>query len=163
MNNGSLFSATIDSFVLGAKANAIAIVRASIQEIALRAVWTTPVLTGFLRASWQPSIDAPPPIPLDKGRAGVRVSYEESGVEIPVNLVVGQVMAVLAKLQPGQTFYLVNNARYAMRLEFGFTGVDSKGRQVAQRGRHWVQDAVKQWRPIVESQVRLMSGRSERV
>jgi hypothetical protein len=158
MWNGQTFTADVQAFTLQAKARLQAVFRQSIQEVCFRVVYTSPVLTGFLRASWQPGIGAPPPMPNDQGRAGVRVSYEDSGVQIPISATSSVLTLALANLKPGLPFYYVNNARYARRIENGFVGVDSLGRHVNQRGRFTVRDAVSQWHRIVGEQVALLGG-----
>lgn len=158
--NGATFSGDLDAFAMMAKEKAIAVVRASIQEIASTVVWRTPVgVTGFLRASWQPDINKPPAMQQDQGRS-INVSYDDAVPETNINLVLTTVSLRIAQLKPGDTFYLVNGARYAMRVNYGFTGQDAAGRIYNQRGRFWVEDAVKQWKPTVDAQVRAMTGRA---
>lgn len=84
--------------------------------------------TGFLRGSWFAAFDSP--------QAGKGVPDPAGGSTVArCNLVASQI-------QPGQTYYLVNNASYARRLEYGFIGKDSLGRYYNQAGRFWVRSAV---------------------
>jgi len=161
--SGSTFEGDLQAFAMMAMEKAISVARASIQEIAATVVWRTPVLTGFLRASWQPDINKPPPMALDQGRRGVRVSYDDAVPETHVNLAITAVTLRIAQLKPGDVFYLVNNARYAMALNYGYTGKNAAGREMSIKGRYWVEDAVKSWKSVVDTQVRAMSGRSEKL
>lgn len=158
MWTGSIFAADVESFAMMAKARLEALVRQSIQEVCARVVWTTPVLTGFLRASWQPGIGAPPAMPNDQGKPSIRVTYEDGVGEIPMGQAMAQLSVMVAQLKPGVAFYYVNNARYAARLEHGFVGRDRSGTEINQRGRHWVRDAVSQWKSIVGDQAQMLSG-----
>lgn len=84
--------------------------------------------TGFLRGSWFAAFDSP--------QAGRGHPDPTGGTSVArCNMVATQVT-------PGQTYYLVNNAVYARRLEYGFVGKDSLGRYYNQAGRFWVRSAV---------------------
>lgn len=84
--------------------------------------------TGFLRGSWFATIGSP--------TAGSGSPDPTGGLSVSrCNLVAGQI-------QPGQIYYLVNNASYAARLEYGFVGEDAAGRYCNQAGRFWVRTAV---------------------
>lgn len=158
MWNGQTFTADVQAFTLMAKARLQAVARQSIQEVCFRVIYRSPVLTGFLRASWQPGVGAPPPMPNDQGRNAVRISYEKSGVEIPLGMVTSSLTLALSQMKPGVPFYYVNSARYALRIENGYVGTDKLGRQVNQRGRFTVRDAVSRWHSIVGEQVAILGG-----
>jgi hypothetical protein len=105
--------------------------RSVVQDVADQVKGNTPVHTGNLRASWQPSIGNAP----SEGQAGSDPDYG----------------AVIANLSLGETFWMVNNAAYARRVEEGFTGMDKLGRNYDQQGRHWVRDAVMRFPAIVNA------------
>lgn len=108
-----------------------ALARQSVQEVCLRAVTNTPVDTGFLRGSWQPSIGKPYTGEPVQGDATAKIALS------------------VADLRAGDKFYMRNNAVYAKRIEWGFVGHDSLGRYYNQKGRFMVTDAVKAWPTIV--------------
>lgn len=86
-----------------------------------------PVDTGFSRANWQMTVDEP---------ASTTVVGAAPPLSFPVPAA-------------GHVYYLVNPVRYAMRLEFGFTGTDSLGRHYNQPPRGVVARAVLMWDEIV--------------
>ncbi|KAF1016181.1 MAG: hypothetical protein GAK31_01670 [Stenotrophomonas maltophilia] len=86
-----------------------------------------PVDTGFLRNSVGASTEGPP----------------ESGGEPPELVFLG--------LQVGQAVWAGWTAKYAMRMEHGFYGEDSKGRTYAQAGKGFVRAAAQNWAFIVEA------------
>lgn len=94
------------------------------QQVAAEVVNTTPVDTGFLRGSWQPSIGKPASGPGNGADASA------------VGLVAQEVKA-------GDVFFMTNNAAYARRIEFGFAGTDAAGRTYDQAGRFFVRRAIK--------------------
>ena len=94
-------------------------------QVAYEIVQDTPVDTGFLRASWQPS--------LDEARLRANAAPDPSGGNV-----LAEIGIVIAGMQPGQIFYLTNNAEYARRLEYGFVGADALGREYNQAGRFFV-------------------------
>lgn len=141
---GGQFKLDLDAWSALTRQQLTALARQSIMEIAERVVTTTPFDTGFLQSSWQPSLNVlPRPTDDDGGRSGVSSADPLARIGI-----------VVQGLEAGDTFYLVNNARYAMRLEFGFVGPDALGRVYNQPGRYWVTRAVAQWPTIVEQTAR---------
>lgn len=109
--------------------------RQSIQELCEVTVLATPVDTGFLRGSWQPSIGEPKEADGKLDTSGAS-ALADAAVEI-------------TDLKIGQKFYLMNNAAYARRLEYGFVGEDSLGRHYDQKGRFYVTDSIAKWPQIV--------------
>lgn len=107
-----------------------ALVRQTCQEISERVVRDTPVDTGFLRGSWQPSIGKP----IDGA----------PGAGSP-----GTVSLVASQMQAGQIFYMTNNASYARAVEFGTSKM---------RGRFFVTDNVKRFRAIAAKYARQIKG-----
>jgi hypothetical protein len=122
-----LFFASIKRWHEKTQATLLAIARQSAFELAERVVVATPVDTGFLRGSWQPSIGGPA-----KFGGGAFV-----------------IAAVVQQIKLGDVFMLRNNAAYAMRIEFGFVGTDKLGRHYNQKGRYMVTDNCAKWKTIV--------------
>lgn len=141
MATGQTFSADMARWAQLSKRQLEALGRQSIQALCYRVQANTGppigpnVITGFLMGSWQPSIGTPP-----KAVADLHPDKDQD-VELSV---------MLSTLQLGQTFFYVNNANYAMRQEFGFTGVDALGRMVHQQGKFFVKKTVSQWPQIVD-------------
>lgn len=135
-NDGREFNASIRDWAARFPEKMDALARQSSQELSERVVTSTPVDTGFLRSSWQPSLGKPA---LAKGEAGAQAQAS------------AQVSLVITEMKAGDLYYLVNNAAYAKRIEWGFVGQDSLGRTYNQTGRHMVTDNVKRWNTVVES------------
>lgn len=114
------FKLDVRKWVEKAKANTREVVIEAIQDINEQVVVTTPVVTGFLRASWFASLNQ---MPGGQGGGGS----------------VAQMNVVAGNLKLGDVFYAGNSAVYARRVEYGFVGQDSLGRNYNQAGRHWVQ------------------------
>ncbi len=142
MANGQTFIDDMMRFASGSQAKLDALARQSTLELAIRIQDNTGppigpnIITGFLIGSWQPSIGAPPPMP--NGEA--ELSQKDTAAELDV---------VLSSLRIGETFYYVNNAAYAMRRNYGFTGTDSLGRHYAEPGKFFLEKTVAQWPDIV--------------
>ena len=126
-NNGGVFKLSLQKWAGGVKDKLEAIARQSCMELAERVVNATPVDTGFLRGSWQPSIGGP-------------ASFGAQAETIA---------AVVSGLKLGEVFMMRNNAVYAMRIEYGFVGTDSLGRHYNQQGRYFVTQNVAAWPTIV--------------
>lgn len=94
--------------------------------------------TGFLRGSWFASLGTP------QGGVGVK---DPSG-----SITIDKAALVAAGLNLGDTYYMVNNATYAARLEYGFIGTDKSGREFNQKGRAWVRTALAR-APAIAKQV----------
>lgn len=115
--------------------------RQSIQSLAYRVQANTAppvgpnVITGFLMGSWQPSIGSVPPIKADLA---------------PDRNTDAELAVIVSTMRIGQVFYYTNNAAYALRQEYGFTGVDSLGRAVHQQGKFFVKKTIAQWPHIVD-------------
>lgn len=141
MATGQTFSADMQRWAHLTKQQMEALGRQSIQALCYRIQQNTGppigpnVITGFLMGSWQPSIGSPP--------KAMSQLHPDKDPDVELSL-------MLATLKLGQTFFYVNNAEYAMRQEFGFTGVDSLGRHVHQQGKFFVKKTVSQWSSIVD-------------
>ena len=113
----------------------LAVFQTSVQFMAEDIAKTSPVDTGFLRNSFNITLNSLPSI----GDDGVGVAG---------------ISSVIAGLKTSDTVYLSFTASYAMRLEYGFEGKDSKGRLYNQSGRFWVRGAAQNWNSYVEQAFR---------
>jgi len=129
------FEAQVDQWVRDVPGKLEAFARQVCYETAFRVVQATPVVVGFLRGSWQPSIGAPQAVPT--------ASADASGAKA-----MASVGLVIANLKLGDTFHMFNNAAYALRVEFGFVGDDSLGRTYNQQGRFYVTGTLASWQDI---------------
>jgi hypothetical protein len=139
------FAAQIDAWATESADRLERIWKASSQELGSIANRNPPlpVDTGFLRASFQASTEAMPSInskATNKDRNAAPSDF-------------GQISAVIATATLGQTVYMGWTAAYAMRLEFGFSGVDSLGREYNQPPIGFARLAAAQWPSIVSSVV----------
>lgn len=98
-----------------------------------------PVDTGNLRRSLLASTSAMPAI-----RTGAE-TFADNG---------GQIALVIAGASANDTLYLGFQAAYARRMEYGFVGADSLGRNYNQAGNHFVSLAVQKWQQIVDKAVK---------
>lgn len=135
---GEKFKMAMGKWSTKAAAQLDALARQTSQEVAKAVVIATPVDTGYLRGSWQPSIGEvklanPDQVTLDQGgaMAAAAISLE------------------VANMKAGDVFHMRNNAAYARRLEYGFVGPDSLGRVYNQAGRYYVRDTIMTWPQIV--------------
>lgn len=113
----------------------LAVFQTSVQFMAEDIAKTTPVDIGFLRNSFRLDLNQLPSIG-DEGMGIAGVSSSIGGIKI------------------SDTVYLSFTASYAMRLEYGFEGMDSKGRLYNQSGRFWVRGAAQNWNSYVEQAFR---------
>jgi len=103
--------------------------------------------TGFLRGSWYASIG-------DGGGSSSAGKPDVSG-----GIAIATVNAALQRAKAGDTIYLLNGAKYAMRLEFGFVGTDSLGRKYNQAPRAFVRSSVSEFpRIVAQAAQRLQTG-----
>lgn len=129
MKNGKQFSADLGAWAKKAGDKLDALARQVCQEVSYRAVTNTPVDTGFLRSSWQPSIGAP--------QAAVGAAGAQGAPLAAVSL-------VCAGVKVGDIFWMTNNARYAKFVEYGTSKM---------AGRFFTTDAATQWNSIVQKVV----------
>lgn len=135
--DGKTFEAEIGKWAMQMPEKMDAFARQLVQELAKRVIERTPVDVGFLRGSWQPSIGEP--------------SITHEGTEDTTGAKLSAAIAViLPAIKAGVKFYLMNNAVYARRLEYGFVGEDSLGRTYNQAGRFYVTDTAKSWPAIAQ-------------
>lgn len=121
MANGASFKADISAWALKNGARMEALARQTAFEVSKQVVVKTPVDTGFLRSSWQPSIGSPKP------------AANPGGGE-------PDVMLTIVELKPGDTYWMTNNASYARFVEFGTSRMP---------GRFFLTDTVTRWKSIV--------------
>ncbi|WP_313349381.1 hypothetical protein [Paracoccus sp. (in: a-proteobacteria)] len=130
------FTASLAAFRDKTKAQIQAVLSASVQDV-MEAAQTPvkedgriPVDTGFLRNSLVSELNGSQ---IGKGPQ----SY----------------LLATTAMQPGDVARFGWTAAYAMRMELGFVGKDSKGRTYNQQGRHFVEGAAAQWPAIVERNI----------
>lgn len=142
MATGTSFIADMQRWNKLSKDQLVALARQACQQLAYKVQNNTGppvgpnIITGFLIGSWQPSIGSLSA----KGGVSTENPNKDTDAELAV---------IVSTLSLGETFYYVNNAAYAMRQEYGFTGVDSLGRMVHQRGKFFVRKTISQWPSIV--------------
>ncbi|RBO89679.1 HK97 gp10 family phage protein [Pseudochrobactrum asaccharolyticum] len=113
----------------------LAVFQTSVQFMAEDIVKTSPVDTGFLRNSFQITLNTLPRI----GDTGIGLDG---------------ISGAVASIKLSDTVYLSFTASYAMRLEYGFEDMDSLGRLYNQSGRFWVRGAAQNWNTYVEQAFR---------
>lgn len=113
----------------------LAVFQTSVQFMAEDIVKTSPVDTGFLRNSFNITLNSLPNLG-DNGVGIAGISGAVAGIKI------------------SDTVYLSFTASYAMRLEYGFEGKDSKGRLYNQSGRFWVRGAAQNWNSYVQKAIK---------
>lgn len=128
---GQKFSAQVAAFRDKCNRRGLAIFRQSAQEVAQRAGvpeargGKMPVDTGNLRNSVGASTT---------GMPGANAQPPE---------------LVLLTVQLGDSIYVGWTAAYAMRMEYGFQGEDSLGREYSQAGKGFLRSQVQLWPAIV--------------
>lgn len=134
------FEAQLREFGDLAIEDTMAVIKQSVQDVLKKAQVTKkrggnlPVDTGFLRNSLVSSLN---------GSTTLRgpTSY----------------IAKLARMEPGDVFESGWLAEYALRIEFGFSGTDSKGRRYNQAPAYFLRDALLQWEAIVLRNARALT------
>jgi hypothetical protein len=102
-----------------------------------------PVDLGFLRASLIATLNNPASgLTTPPSRTGT-YAYDE-----------GQVSLIILAAQLGDSIFAVYTAAYARRMEYGFTGTDSLGREYNHEGYGFVRLAAQQWETIVQDVVK---------
>jgi hypothetical protein len=133
MANGREFKAKLGNWAKATSAQLDGLARQTSQEMAERVVLDTPVDTGFLRSSWQPSI------------GGVKVGYGKefglagSGASAASASALTQIGVTISDMKAGDHFYFSNGANYAAFVEFGTSRM---------AGRFMVTDNAKRWNQI---------------
>jgi len=133
------FAAEVEAWVRETKERIEAVFHIAAEDLAEEIIAKSPVDTGFLRHSFQASGSQMPVIRADAKPAEGAKYAVDSG---PINLVISNVPL-------GKTIYLGFVAAYALRLEYGFVGQDSLGRNYNQSGVGMVRLAAQNWPWIV--------------
>jgi hypothetical protein len=113
------FDIAVDRWIAKARRKSQAILVGVALAAEARVKELTPVVTGNLRARWSVEV-----------RSGL--SSSESGVK------------QVRDAELGDTIRIVNGAAYARRVEYGFVGTDSLGREYNQAGAGMVAQTVKE-------------------
>lgn len=137
----SKFGSQVKAFAEKAKAMQLAVFRESAQRLMEEANTPEgqggrmPVDTGFLRNSVAASLEGMP---------------TDGAMDPPL---------VFAGMELGQAVWAGWTAKYAMRMEHGFYGEDSKGRTYAQAGKGFARAAAQRWDFIVAEVTAEIRGR----
>lgn len=131
MATGRTFRIDLQKWANATQEKLDALVRQTCQEVAYNVVRDTPVDTGFLRGSWQPSIGKP------EGAVG---KTDPSGA-----IAAAEVSLVAAQMKAGERFFMINNAKYARFVEYGTSKMAP---------RYFVTDNVKRFSAIVRKYAR---------
>ncbi|UJM15213.1 hypothetical protein [Pseudomonas juntendi] len=127
---GKRFASDLSRIIRKAGANMDAVAALTCQDLGQLVVEGTPVDTGFARGSWQPSLN----------------SGTTTGTGEPLS----QLALVTAQMQAGDRFFFLNNTRYILRLEYGWS-------QQAPNG--MVRIALAQAKAIAEGHARRLRGK----
>lgn len=146
---GQTFSAQVDAWTRKSKARMEAVAKTATQELFIEVLRPVEqggrmrVDTGFLRASFQASLDAP-----------VNLSVENPDPENgSFDADIGSISLVINGAEIGQTIFGTFTANYARAREYGARGQspDAFVLTNAQRWPEFVQEAITQIRSEVES------------
>jgi hypothetical protein len=154
MPQGS-FTAQVNAFVSKSKERVIAVRNASAQEVMEIASTprseggNLPFKTGFLRRSVRATIGEPQFTTIDAPKDGGSLSGASPA----------EVVMTIANAGLNDTMSFVWTASYAMRMEWGFVGTDSLGRNYNQSGYRFVGLAAQQWPQIVERKAAELQAR----
>lgn len=129
----SSFSAQIDDWVRRVKGAEEAVFKSAVQELVARLNQTAPVDTGFLRASLTASTNEMPALTRTNPNGA---SFQVAG---------GQIEAVIAGSELGQTIYLGYTAQYGAYVHYYGAG--------GRAPRPWVEMVAQQWQEIVSEKV----------
>lgn len=121
------FTVNVEQWVAKSRGRMRSFALEFIQDINQAVVEATPVKTGFLRGSWWATL----------GAGGEPGPPDPSG-----SVSVSRMNLVAASLKLGDVYSAHNGAAYAARLEFGFEGKDSLGRQYHQAPRAFVRGTL---------------------
>jgi hypothetical protein len=126
------FSVDVSDWVAKARERADEAFQAIAFDLLRRVQELTPVDTGFLRSNW----------------TALRPGDTE-----PVAGRVSGASDVIDSLRAGEIVVIINPVIYARRVEFGFVGQDSLGRNYNQPGRHMVAQTMAEAPQIAEAAV----------
>lgn len=135
------FSDAVKQFTVDASKNADVIFRNSVDEVYKEIIKTKihggnlPHDTGNLGRSVTVSKTAMPRVDTET------LEYDEVDYS-----------PVVFSVDAGDTVYIGVQASYGPRMEYGFVGTDSMGRNYNQAGNHFVEKAADKWPQIVKAQ-----------
>lgn len=118
----------------------------SAQFVAEGIIDGTPVDTGFLRNSFIVSL-SPLPSLIKKG--------DDATEAISADVAKSNASLSIGKAKLTDTIHMGFTAVYAMRMEYGFDGTDSLGRQYNQSGRFFVRNQVQRWPEYVTKSIKM--------
>jgi len=131
------FAAQVKAWGEKAQRKTTLVFRESVQSLARDVTYRSPLVTGNLRRSLMSSTVAMPTV--------------KPGADFTDNA--GQIELTIAGLELGETFYLGYQAAYARRVNYGFTGQDSLGRNYNQAGQFFVEASAAKWQSFVNEAV----------
>lgn len=138
MKGSAALRAQVDAFAKNVPERLDALARQAVQELSSRVVQDTPLDTGFLRGSWQPSIG--------QGDMSHKGEADKSGAAIEAKLA-----SIVPQIKAGQVFWMMNNAAYAGFVHWGTEKMAA---------RPWVQNNVAAWPSIVREVIADLKGAS---
>lgn len=148
------FSATIEQWAHEVEGAHLAIAKASIQDLIemvktpIAAGGNMPIDTSFLQNSLTGSnADIP----------SLNPAHHPDNMS-PITANAGAIEALISGLEAGQVLHFGFTAIYALRQNYGFTGVDSLGRYYNQSGHFFVEHALDQWQEIVNKNAQRLSA-----
>jgi hypothetical protein len=136
------FRLEVARFVEAAKGKLREAVAETLQDLNEEIVTRTPYKQGLLRGSWYLRLDDPGDGPDGKEDKSENGAFTVARLNLDL---------LATGLPLGSTFYLLNNQRYAKRLEYGFEGEDSLGRSYSQPGRAFVRGTLAEAQTIAEA------------
>lgn len=116
MSNQTQFSVDVEKWTQKVSNNIRKFAVELSQDILYGVVTKTPVITGFLRSSWNLSLDAP-----------VVVDGEKTGnPNASLQLAVSRGALTLAKMKGGETVYITNGTEYGQHVEYGTSNFEGR-------------------------------------
>ena len=110
------FNVQVDDFVKKATGLQEKFIRQFIQDLFYEIVTTTPVDTGFARGSWYVGIND---TDIEHQLGISREAAKQQGVQIDWSLQLSTSSLNINSAKIGDKIYLMNNANYIMKLEYG--------------------------------------------
>lgn len=127
---------------------------------------TTGGLTALLRNSVQElakvastTIPNGGRVPVKTGNLARSVVVDNKPPQVIEGLAKGDFSLGIAAIKPGDTIYIGWTAAYSRRMNFGFVGADSLGRNYNQSGFGFAEAAAAKWPSIVAAQAAKLSRR----
>lgn len=124
------FTAQVDDWVRRSKEALTDVMRSSIEDAVSLASSMVPVDTSHLKSTIASDLNGPGEFEIDS---------------------VSPVALSIERMVPGDTLHVAWTAAYAQRINSGFVGADSLGRNYEQSGVHFVERAAANWQEIVRA------------